>query len=298
MSVDASDSGGASGVLVRVGYGTTDVARTLGVPRWRVRSLVRAGVVTPRRGPRRAYRFSFSDVIVLRTARDLLGSAVPLRRVCRALLTLQRQLPRGRPLTTVRIIADGRRVVVRDGSEVWRPDTGQILFDFAVAEVAERTRSLVHQRADDAEADGALSADEWTELGGDLEMTSTSRAVDAYRRALALVPDHAGATLALARLLHLVGDVDEALERLLRAVDLRPRDADALFSLGATYETLDCLREARAAYRRALLINADHADTHFNLATVQHRLGDSDSARHHRNRYRVLIDARRDEGER
>jgi hypothetical protein len=49
-----------------------DVERVLQLSPAVTRSLIRAGFVNPERGPRREFRFSFQDLIVLRTARALL----------------------------------------------------------------------------------------------------------------------------------------------------------------------------------------------------------------------------------
>ncbi len=56
-------------------YGVRDVERLLGLPRSTIRALVGAGFVTPERGPRNAWLFSFQDLIVLRTAQALVGVA-------------------------------------------------------------------------------------------------------------------------------------------------------------------------------------------------------------------------------
>src|SRR6185369_12208819 len=117
------------------GYSTKDVAALLGLSADQVRSYVRAGFLAPVQGPRGEYRFSFQDLILLRTAKGLLAADVPRRRIRLALQNLQEQLPDGRPLTGVRITAQGHHVVVRDGKEVWNPESGQILLDFQVADL-------------------------------------------------------------------------------------------------------------------------------------------------------------------
>ena len=85
---------------------TAEVARILDLPGPRIRELVRGGLCRPaRRG--RAYAFSFQDVVVLRAAKGLLESRVPAARVRRALEQLSEQLPPDRPLSGVRVFADG-----------------------------------------------------------------------------------------------------------------------------------------------------------------------------------------------
>src|SRR4030095_2999356 len=101
-----------------------------------IRSYVRAGFLSPQQGPRGEYSFSFQDLALLRTAKELLAARVPRRRVRLALQKLREQLPEDRPLRGVRISAQGQHVVARDGREVGDPESGQALFDFELSELA------------------------------------------------------------------------------------------------------------------------------------------------------------------
>ena len=74
-------------------YGVRDVERLLRLSRSTIRSLIGAGFVTPTRGPRGAWRFSFQDLIVLRTAQALVDAQVPARRITRSMRELRRRLP-------------------------------------------------------------------------------------------------------------------------------------------------------------------------------------------------------------
>ena len=58
-------------------YGVRDVEKLLRLPRSTIRTLIEAGFVSPARGPRNAWRFSFQDLIVLRTAQALAAAKVP-----------------------------------------------------------------------------------------------------------------------------------------------------------------------------------------------------------------------------
>ena len=66
-----------------VGYSTREVARLLDLSERQVRSHVHAGFIEPQRGPRGAFRFSFQDLILLRTARGLAAASVSPQRVRR-----------------------------------------------------------------------------------------------------------------------------------------------------------------------------------------------------------------------
>src|SRR5690349_10240817 len=92
--------------------------------------LVEAGFVSPARGPRNAWRFSFQDLIVLRTAQALADAKVPARRIARSMKALRQQLPQAMPLSGLSIAAEADRVVVREGARRWQADSGQYLLGF------------------------------------------------------------------------------------------------------------------------------------------------------------------------
>ena len=114
-------------------YSVRDVERVLRLPRGTTRGLIKAGFVKPVRGTRREYRFSFQDLIVLRTARALLEARIPAKRLRRSLDSLRRNLPDSMPLSGLSISAVGDRVVVRDGERRWQADSGQYLLGLDVS---------------------------------------------------------------------------------------------------------------------------------------------------------------------
>src|SRR5579864_3424421 len=120
-------------------YTVREVSAMLGLSQAQIRSFANSGFLRPERGPRGELRFGFHDLVILRTAGELSAAHVPQRKVRRALESLREQFPDGRPLSGMRISADGERVVVRDGASVWNPESGQSLFDFSVDELAETT---------------------------------------------------------------------------------------------------------------------------------------------------------------
>ena len=58
-------------------YTTRDVAELLDMSAAKVRSLARAGFLSPERGVRGQYRFYFQDVVLLRTANELVNPISP-----------------------------------------------------------------------------------------------------------------------------------------------------------------------------------------------------------------------------
>src|SRR3569832_372558 len=111
-------------------YGVRDGEKLLGLPRTTIRALINAGFVSPARGARNAWQFSFQDLIVLRTAQALATANVPHRRITKSLKELRRHLPAAMPLSGLRIGAVGDEVVVREGGQQWLADTGQYLLAF------------------------------------------------------------------------------------------------------------------------------------------------------------------------
>ncbi len=94
-------------------YGVGDVEKLLGLPRSTIRALIAAEFVSPARGPRNAWLFSFQDLIVLRTAQALADAKVPQRRITKSLRELRRHLPDAMPLSGLSICAVADRVVIR-----------------------------------------------------------------------------------------------------------------------------------------------------------------------------------------
>jgi tetratricopeptide (TPR) repeat protein len=265
----------------------------LGLSVGQVRSYVRAGFLSPERGRRGEYRFAFQDVVLLRTAAELVGARIKPRQVRRALQGLRGQLPRGRSLTGVRIAAEGNRVVVTDGNTRWLPESGQGLFNFEVAELVEKAAPLARQAVASARrADPEPDADEWYELGCELEVSSPEEARDAYRRAIELAPRHAEAHLNLGRLLHEAGHPTAAEAHYRLALDANPRDGTAAFNLGVALEDLGRSADAVAAYERALVSDPDCADAHYNLGCLLEKLGRRTAALRHLKSYRRLSKGR------
>src|SRR5260370_13934536 len=197
------------------GYSTREVASLLGLSLAQIRSYARAGFVAPRSGPRGELLFSFEDLILLRTVKALLAARIPRRRIRMALNNLHQQLE-GRPLTAVRISAQGTQVVARDGGEAWNAESGQTLLDFETSELAREATRLARRqvlglekerRARSAEG-GAAEADRWYEAGLDHEDAGEIEpALAAYGRALELAPAMVEAHLNLGRLRHDRGEV-------------------------------------------------------------------------------------------
>lgn len=271
-------------------YTTRDVARLLGLSEAQVRSQAR-GYLAPDRGPRNAYRFSFQDLVLLRTAKTLGDARIPPRRIRGALRSLTRQLPPGRSLSGVRITSEGYRVVVRDEDSAWNPESGQLLLDFDVAALAAQAAPVARRLAREARrAPEPLTAEQWYDLGVDLEAASPDDARDAYARAIGLDGRHVAARVNLGRLLQETGRAGDAAAEYRAALRLEPANPTAAFNLGTALEDLGRHAEALEAYRRAIAADEEFADAHFNLARLYEETGKRTAALRHLKAYKQLTD--------
>ncbi len=274
-------------------YSTNDVVELLGVSPARVRQFVQQGFVAPQRGHRGAYRFSFQDLVLIRTAKELVDSRVPARRVVGALRYLRDNLPSGKSLSTLRIGAYGDRVVVRDGDTVWHPESGQTTFDFSLAKLVSDVAPLVRKAADEARDNKSLDSEEWFDLGLDLEAVGeVARAREAYRQALSANDANADAHINIGRLELESGDAAQAEHHFRSALAVRPDDAVANYNIALTLEELERHGEALMHYLRAVKLDPTFADAHYNLAMLYEHEGNEKAALRHLARYRSLTGAR------
>nr|WP_322044064.1 tetratricopeptide repeat protein [Paraburkholderia sp. J67] len=259
----------------------------LGVSRHVVAGLVAAGFVTPSRGPRRQYRFTFQDVVLLRTALRLRAASIPPRKVAQALSRLRAELPDELPLSGIRVSAVGNDVAVRTGPAQWDAITGQMLLDFEVAEIKG---DVVFLDTAPAPQDLAQQAQEWYDLGEQLRESDLDGAERAYRKAIVLSPQpFYAAYMDLGALLcEREGRCADALDVFDKALTHFPEDAALHFNRAIAYEDLGRLDAAEDSYRRCLAIEPSYADAHHNLAILLENRGDKQGLVRHFNAYRRL----------
>ena len=266
------------------GYGVHDVQRLLRLPRSTIRSLVHAGFVTPSRGARGAWRFSFQDLIVLRTAQALVDANVPARRITRSIRELKKRLPDAMPLSGLAIGAVADRVVVREGGARWQAESGQYLLEFE-ADPTNGAPRVIERRA-------PRDARSWFDEAAALETSDVDAAIRAYEQAIAADPAFADAPINLGRLLHDRGDVARA-ERVYREAAVTcAGDAVLLYNLAVLLDDQHRRSEAVDAYQAVLAADPDFADAHYNLALLFEALEQPQNAIRHMARYRVLVGKR------
>ena len=276
-------------------YTLRSVQQLLGLSRAVVARLVDAGFVVPTRGTRNEHRFSFQDLVLLRTAHSLQRASVAPRKIVRALAKLQAHLPASLPLSGLRIVATGGEVVVRDRLGPWEPDSGQWLIDFEVAPTGGAMSFLTPAAAGPISAAVAADpaaapagADDWFRQGEELEACDCSAAEHAYRRAIELAPGHVDACLNLGAMWCLQGRSLQARELYERAVMHCPDEALLHYNLGIALEEQQRPIDAVASYERCLALSPQQADAHYNAARLLEQLGDHRRALRHFSAYRRL----------
>jgi len=260
-------------------YNTKDLERLFGLPASAVRSLTRAGHISPVKRAGRLH-YSFQDLLMLRTASALRSAKISAHRINRTLQTLRATLPTNqRSLTAL-----GDQIAVREGKLLWESDSGQYVLALDIGEEKGGLHVIPRQTAAVQTAD---SADEHFAKGLALEDTDPDGARAGYEACLAADPQHMDARINLGRLLHMAGRLADA-ERVYRSA--KKPESVLLFNLAVLLEDLAREPDAIVAYREALALDPELADAHFNLARLYERARNPKSSLRHLLAYRRMID--------
>jgi tetratricopeptide (TPR) repeat protein len=270
-------------------YRVREVEKLLRLSRSTIRALIEAGFVSPARGPRNAWLFSFQDLVVLRTAQALAEAQVPPKRILRSMQALRRRLPEEMPLSGLSVSAVADRVVVREGSSHWQADSGQYLLAFE-ADPADGSLSVIERKAVVHQA--AANATHWFKQALVLERDEPEAARRAYERAIAEVPDLLDARINLGSLLHETGWLSEAEQVYREAIAACGSDPTLLYNLGVLLDDMDRKPEAMDAYQAALRGDPGLADCHYNLALLCEQFSKPREAIRHMAQYRRLVGAK------
>lgn len=270
-------------------YSVRDVERILRLSPDTTRNLIKAGFVKPARGARREYRFSFQDLIVLRTARALIDARISPQRIRHSLERLRRELPEAMPLSGLSISAVGDQVVVRDGESHRQVDSGQYLLGLDVSLENGVLHVVEHPQQAAVSAAAAPPPADWFAQALALEGSDPQAALGAWQRAVDQDPHDAAAWTNWGRLLHEQGKTQQAAEVYRRALAQVGPDALLLFNQGVLLEDLGKPAAALTAYQTALEADPDLADCHYNLARLYEALGKPQHAIRHLGQYRRLV---------
>ena len=103
-------------------------------------------------------------------------------------------------------------------------------------------------------------------------------AVNRYEKALDIEPDYADAHNNLAITLQGLDQLDAAVERYKKALAIKPDYAEAHYNLGDTLHKLGQLDASVRSYEKAIAIKPDYTEAHNNLGNTLKRLGQLDAA--------------------
>jgi tetratricopeptide (TPR) repeat protein len=269
-------------------FSTKEVAKLLGLSEARLRSLDRASIVSPTgtKSGRRAY--TFQDLIALRATHGLLAKHVKIRDVAKAIGALRHTLPRvTRPLQELRIVSDGRRVVVRVDGAAFEPLTGQMVIDFQVTTLRDDVVRVL--RPETAAQRARTAYDLYAKASTLDEDPATFEEAEAlYKRAIYLDPSLAIAYTNLGNIRFRSGDEQAAEELYTRALEIDPRQPEAHYNIGYVMLERGEAKDAVAYFEKAIAADPRFADAHFNLAMAYEQIAERGKARPHWRKYLEL----------
>jgi tetratricopeptide (TPR) repeat protein len=269
-------------------YSLKSVREMLGLSAGTLTRLIDGGFVTPARGARNEYRFSFQDVVLLRTADQLLANRIAPRKVVKALAQLRRELPSEVPLTGLRISAVGSDVAVRQGDLQWDAESQQLLMDFDVTPSGKSGGAVTFIARPTPHAAAAALPEAELAQAEALEHSDPAAAEAAYRSVIRHAADRIDAYLNLGALLYEAGRLDDALAVYEQGLTRAPREARLHYNRALALEDLRRDNEALAAYEACIALAEDFADAHFNAARLYEQLGRNQLALRHFSAYRRL----------
>jgi len=225
--------------------------------------------------------FGFSDLLALKTLRKLREFDISARQIQLAIAALRKHLKDvEHPLAQLRITAEGKHITVHVSGSRMEPITGQLLLDFD--EEIQKLKAFPTGPAAEPKPTAAQAAEKerqaevWFQRGLTLEETGApvAQAVLAYRKAIELNPDAAGALVNLGTIHFRMKKLAEAEAFYMRALQADPTYPLAHFNLGNLHDEQGNKDQAKQYYLSAIRLNPGYADAYFNLALLSERAND------------------------
>jgi len=267
-------------------YTVAEVARLFGYKPSRLRYWHRSGFLGPSARVASRNYYTFQDLVGVRAAKGLLEQGVPLKQVRRSVESLRESFPQtARPLSELRILADGRAVVVQDDAGTYEPTTGQTVLDFRIDGLESDVIRLLHFDHDDR----SRAYEHYLEgCRFDEDENTYDQAEQAYQKALSLDPTLSNALTNLGNLEYRRDQLETAENYYRRALQCDAEQPEALYNLGFLHFERDEVDEAIRSFRAALDSDPSFADAHFNLAMALDERGERAAALPHWERYLAL----------
>jgi tetratricopeptide (TPR) repeat protein len=253
-------------------FSPEDVQRILGLTRKQLDYWDRLHLVSPRTDLGVRY-YDFRDLIGLRTIKQLLEKGVSANRLHRALSALNEKLSQVKtPLCELRILSDGKEVIVEHGAARLEPLSGQFVLNFETRELDESVRFIAQR-----------SAEDWLALALSYEADEKNRAqaINAYDRCVDVDPHNVDALLNCGTLYYEDGNFEKATGYFQRALAVQPQNPLVHYNLGSVLEEMGELEGSRRHLRQAIILDPSYGDAHYNLAFVCEKLHALGEAREH-----------------
>src|SRR5277367_1978885 len=124
------------------------VQRIVGLTQKQLDQWDRLRLVSPQEEQGTRY-YDFRDLIGLRTIKQLLEKGLSANRLQRALSALNEKLSQVKvPLSQLRVLSDGKHVLVEQGTARLEPLSGQFVLNFETRELTESIRFAAHRSAE------------------------------------------------------------------------------------------------------------------------------------------------------
>lgn len=262
---------------IRGQHTLSDLSRILDISTVRLRRWLRVGLIQPVTTQFQIPFFDFRQVAFVKQLNELIEQGASPSDIRQGIEQAKGLLPHGQSLSTQwsNIERDGR-VLIRLRDQLV-DHTGQRYFEFEESGdttptvFADAIREGFHDLCDEALV---------LEEKGRLE-----EAVDVYKRALQLKPDHPTLHFDLGNVLFQLGRAEDSLARFQKAIQFSPDFAMAWHNQGCVYADSGKWKQAESSLRRAINLVPDYADSHFTLAQVLREQGRSIEAARHQSAY-------------
>lgn len=216
--------------------------------------------------------YTFSDLVGLRSLQQITSHSVPAQRVRKALSLMEAQFGAGPiPLHRLRLVEIGGEIaIVPPGAgQPFDPFRRQWLLPLEAGQSTPKLLPMAARSAHDL-FEAALRCEETPEL--------LPSAVDCYRKVIDLAPNWIEAHINLGVAYYQMGQLGDAREAFLSAVQLDPGSGISRYNLGCVLEEQGDIDLAIDHLRRAATIMPAHADVHFNLALAYEKKNDRRAA--------------------
>jgi tetratricopeptide (TPR) repeat protein len=293
-------------------YSIRDVARILAVQESRLRYWMQTGFVGPtvRKGGR--FYYTFTDLVAVKAAKDLLAADIPLQKARKNVEALKKALPNDtHPASRLRVCSDGESIVALADDVAFEPIGGQVVMAFTLPAFGQHVASVLSMPRVDPNAAGPIIngddsapheiVDSPTEANGGTtayrhfcEACSAEDRGDAelaehlFRQAIDLEPNMAAALTNLGNLVYRGGELEEARRLYERALDHDPNQPEARYNLANLLEDMGEIELAVTELRKVCAAAPDFADAHYNLGLMLAQLGGTTQAKQHLERYLEL----------